>query len=72
MRRLQRDGALGNNASNPSTADVTFGRATATRARSPVGAMRWYGALLALRSSRIPFRAKLRVADVLKGVKSPM
>jgi hypothetical protein len=33
MRRLQRDGALGNNASNPSTADVTFGRATATRSR---------------------------------------
>jgi hypothetical protein len=26
MRRLQRDGALGNNASNPSTADVTCSR----------------------------------------------
>ena len=33
MRRLQRDGALGNNASNPSTADVTCSRSDLLEAR---------------------------------------
>jgi hypothetical protein len=68
MRRIQCDGALGNNASIPALADVTFGRAIAMRARSPAGAMRWYGALLALRPPRTPFLANFQIADTIDPV----